>query len=161
MFRLLLVVLLMNSCKSRDAQPELRDPIFADLVKQLETQERKVESLKKDLSVAKSDLSLADPQNGEATVRRQTVFDMSTKLDLEGQKARFLEIQVESRREFARKSYNKAFDKGEEWPQSEEYHLYQVNQKLLTAPRSYDETHRARLQGRAPASSGTGSKPKH
>ncbi len=148
---ILALALTLVGCKKRDGTPETRDPIYGDLTRQLEEQTREVDSIKRDLETAKKDFEVADPQNGEVKVRRQAIFDLTMDLDKELQKQKYLELQIASRKEFARKSYDKAFDKDLEWPDPTEFRLYKSNQRLVRAPKSYDETHKKRLEERKPA----------
>jgi hypothetical protein len=156
---LILVFLIFSSgCKRLDPNPELKDPIFGDLVRNLEDQTREKESVSKELETARKDLEAADIQNGESKVRRQAVFDLQQKLDQVKQKYRFAELEVARRTEFARKSYQKAFDKGQEWPDPAEYQSFLANKRLVSAPKSYDETHKMRLEenkSRKPAATTT------
>lgn len=122
------------------------------MVRKMEDSQRKVEDAKRELEEAKKNLENAGIQNGEIKVQRLSVFDKMQQLDKAMQTARYLELQAESRKEYDRKSYKKAFDAGKEWPDPEDFRLYKVHQKLVNIPKSYDETHHNRLQERKPAS---------
>lgn len=148
-----LLSLFILGCKREDPQPELSDPIFVDLVHQHESAEREVANLAKDLESSQKELVTADKQNGEIKIQRSKMFDFQEKLDKARQYSKFLHLEVERRRAFARKSYSKAFEKDEVWPDPAELRMYQANKRLVEAPKSYDETHRQRLQDRKPANS--------
>jgi hypothetical protein len=118
----------------------------------MEDSQRKVVEATRELDEVKKDFETAGIQNGEIKVLRQAVFDKTQQLDKVTQTARYLELQAESRKLFARKAYKKAFDADKEWPDPEEYRLYKVHQRLVNIPKSYDETHQNRLKERKPAS---------
>lgn len=147
----LLTFLLLLGCKREDSTPELSDPIFSDIVRKMEDSKRKVDEARRELDEVKKDLTNAGIQNGEIKVMRQALFDKMQDLDKALQDARYLELQAESRKQFARKSYKKAFDADKEWPDPEEFRLYKIHLKLVGIPKSYDETHANRLKERKPA----------
>lgn len=126
----------------------------------MEEAQRKQESIKRELEEAKKDLETAGIQNGEIKVRRQAVFDKIQELDAAAQKTKYLELQAETRKMFARREYKKAFLANKEWPDPEEFRLYKIHQKLVSIPKSYDETHLNRIESRKPASKENEKKPK-
>jgi hypothetical protein len=148
----LLVFVFLTACKRQSSTPELQDPIYADLVRKTEASQRAVEEAKRELEEVKKDFQNAGIQNGEIKVLRQAVFDKTQQLDNAAQSARLLAMQTESRKNFARNAYKKAFDADKEWPDPEEFRLYKIHQKLVDIPKSYDETHQNRLKERKPAS---------
>jgi hypothetical protein len=145
-------LLLLMACKRHDPNPEMKDPIYGDLIKQAENANRQWESAKRDLEEAQKALTTADVQNGEIKARRNSVFEYERILDKATQHTKFCELEVERRKDYDRKSYEEAFQKDKEWPNPEEFQEYQANQRLVNIPENYDETHKKRLQERAPAS---------
>ena len=149
---IVLFFLILVSCKVHDSSPELKDPIYSDILRQGEEVGRDIADLQKQLEEAKKGFESAGLQNGEIKMRRNSIFEITAKIDLAQQKSRYLEFKAERRKAFARRSYEKTFEKDEPWPDPKELRVYQVNKKLMATPRSYDQTHRERLEARAPAS---------
>ena len=146
-----LISVLLLGCDREESNPELRDPIFGDMVRKTEESRRKVEQAKRELEDLRKDLLEAGVQNGEIKVRRSAVFDKTQELDKLEQNLKYLEMQVDSRKKYARKSYKAAFNAKKDWPDPEEFRLYKIHLKLVEIPKSYDETHHNRLMERKPA----------
>ncbi|MGE3973106.1 MAG: hypothetical protein AB7F59_01120 [Bdellovibrionales bacterium] len=141
----------ISACKRPIAEPETIDPIYRALKSDLDVFKKEEDNAANDVKAAKKEIALAAPQTGEYKVRLAQFFDAEKKLAELKQKRRFLEIHLQTRKGFARKSYEKAFEKDIPWPDPEEYRLYQANRKLANDPRSWDERLRIYFQSRAPA----------
>jgi len=139
LFILTTMFLFLASCKSREAHPEFIDPIYQDILKQLETARKETDTTSKELAAAQKEMSLAQPQTGEAKVRKQQIDDAVYKLEKARQKEKYLEIHLESRKQADQKSYNVAFEKDLPWPDPEEYRMYMAHERLENSPRSWDE----------------------
>ncbi len=145
------ILLCLTGCKRQDPQPELKDPIYSDIFRQTQDANKELESSRKELEGAKKEWEMADPQTGESRVKRATYFDIQNRLNKMAQETRFLELTLQRRKDFVRAAYLKAFEKDQEWPDPNELKYYKANKSLVSAPRSYDETHKMRVQQRAPA----------
>jgi hypothetical protein len=138
-FALFAILFVLTGCKSEMSNPESMDPIFADLNKQLGSAMGKIESAKKDLEKAEKSIAKAEPRTidirnarSDAAVARATIRKFE-------QEVHYLKIRVDRRQAEDRLSYHLAFIEGKEWPDKDEYSLYQANRRLATSSRHWGE----------------------
>ncbi|MBX3020473.1 MAG: hypothetical protein KF799_02250 [Bdellovibrionales bacterium] len=124
-------------CSKEDPIPEVRDPIYKDLEARFNAHTKKVEELDKAVEDLKKDLAKTDPNTLEKKdVQRDIAKNRAQRAEAD-QWARYYRIRTERRKFEARQDYKKAFAKGEEWPNPREYSDYQVNRRLVEAPRNW------------------------
>lgn len=134
---MLAMLLLLIGCKKEDPNPELLDPIYKDLdgragaaQKSLDDELKKQADLK--ISLEKAEPNSIDLKNATRDLEK------SQHLSLEfDQRARFYKIRAKRRLLVDRITYKAAFAKGETWPDPREYSDYQVNTRLMEAPRNW------------------------
>jgi hypothetical protein len=136
---LLIIVFSVVGCKKEDPNPELRDPIYKDLVKRHKTSKSKLDSARKAVEQAKKDLEAARVNSIESTVARRALKKAKDAVEKLIQQEKYLKIRVERRLAEDRRNYRLAFKKGERWPNPEEYKLYQANQKLNNASLNWNK----------------------
>ncbi len=125
-------------CNRPHPSPEDLDPIFLDLTRRAQEAKRlyKEELAKRDsalLAIQRSEVNSLDIQ-----VARKDWISSNQKLPLLEQKAQFLSLQAERRKVTSRLAYRLAYEKGEEWPNPEEYQAYKTHRRLREAPRTWD-----------------------
>jgi len=141
-FRLVCLFILFVSiqgCRQEDANPELSDPIYLDLVKELNTLKSTKEDIEKKIIAAEKELSKSAPRtidrkNAENELKRQL-----TQLGVIDQQHEYYKIRTERRRVEGRRSYRIAFEKKEEWPDPKEFDAYKTNKKLYYASKNWNE----------------------
>ncbi len=139
LFCLLILVTVVTSCKFRDKNPELVDPIYLDIVKELRENIQKQGDFEKKVEKAKKEFDLSEPRSLE---RKNSANDLTKaryeqKILLE--KIEYLTIREKERKFHSYKAYNSAFDKGESWPPKGEYDAYLQNKKLNAASRNWSD----------------------
>jgi hypothetical protein len=67
------------------------------------------------------------------------MFELEKLLSASLQRLDFLKIHLNSRKIYARKSYLKAFNAGEEWPNPQEFKDYKIHNKLQSATRDWGQ----------------------
>lgn len=153
---LFLVILLFVACDKPNPEPEKMDPIYNDIQSELNIVIGQVTTAEKDIQDKQKDLDNVEPQTGQikfAKQRLETAIATRAKLQ---QKQRYLEIRLQSRKDWARESYMKAFNKKEPWPNPKEYEEYQIQKAQETAPRQWNVKQRIEEAKLAPKST-----PKH
>lgn len=127
------LVFLVVGCKKEDPNPELRDPIYLDLVKDLKAYGSELEAAKKSVETERKGLKEALTNSVEATVAKRGLKKALAAVKKLEQKVKYYEIRSERRLVEGRRSYKLAFRKGERWPDPEEYVHYKANQRLRSA----------------------------
>lgn len=125
-------------CKSKLENPELVDPIYKDLSQQVETIQREIEAEAKAMDKAKKEMEAAAPRSREKVVARRDFMKFKERVERLTQNLRYYEIRRDRRKAEDQKSYAIAFEKGEPWPNMEEYEQYLAVKRLREAPQIWD-----------------------
>ncbi|MEN0057832.1 MAG: hypothetical protein AAGB31_03280 [Bdellovibrio sp.] len=138
------------ACEKPDPNPELRDPIYADLNSTLGAVSQEIEGEKKNLSDNEKALQEVIPQTGQIKYAQKRVQESKEKITRLEQEKAYLELKIENRRKSTKKSYAKAFANQEAWPDPQEWASYQAEKRLRSAKRTWDiknRMHEAQIGG--------------
>ena len=154
-----MISLFLVSCNKPDPNPELKDPIYADLNALLGSAKQAVESEKKALEEHTQALKDVIPQTGQIKYAQKRFYESEAKITRLEQEAKYLELKIAARKKLAVKSYQAAFAKEETWPDPQEWNSYQAEKNLRSAKKSWDskariEEYNAGNTKKAPASGG-------
>jgi hypothetical protein len=136
---LFVLTILCNGCKSRDPNPELKDLVYQDLMREAasaaslaETSQKKIETIHKDLlKVAPRSLEL---KNLHADLRKQQ--DLVKKFT---ELSEYYTIRAKIRLIEGKKRYNRRFKEELPWPDEKEYSYYKLNKDLNRASRNWND----------------------
>lgn len=137
-FSLIIVALLLSSCSKPDPNPELKDPIFADLQATLDTTAKSLETERKNLEGHEKELREAVPQTGQIKFAQKRVNETKERITRLGQEMQYLEMKIEARKRLAKKSYAESFKNGQPWPDPKEWESYSAEKRLRNAKRNWD-----------------------
>lgn len=137
-FRLLICLLTVAAfvgCRSEDPNPEIRDPIYQALVKELAEAEKALEEVKKAKESATKKVEKAPAQTMDLKDAEKEYWKAEKQLDGLITAVSYLKIRTERRRIESRLMYRKAFKEGKEseWPDPGEYQGYLTNKRLREA----------------------------
>lgn len=119
------------SCKNIDPNPEKTDPIFSDLVQELDLFKKQEESAIKELNKARNELSKITPQTGKLQSARDKVSSMENSLDSIKQRRKYFEIKLEQRKITVAERYQESRKPGgRPWPDEDEIKDYRIRMKL-------------------------------
>lgn len=144
---ILLLSLSLFACSKPDPNPELKDPIYNDYNSQLGTVSAALESEKKNLEGFNEELAEVVPQTGQIKYAQKRVREAKDKITRLEQEKQYLELKIEARKRESKSSYAKAYKKGENWPDPQEWASYQTEQRLRNAKKSWDVKERMRDAG--------------
>lgn len=139
-YKLLLSALMVFSllgCKKEDPNPELRDPIYQDLVKSLKSHEGSLKSAEKSLETSLKELNTTVANTVERTVAKRAVKKAKKGIKVIEQQVKYFKIRSERRLAEGRAAYRSAFRSGKRWPDESEYKAYLANKKLISASRNW------------------------
>ncbi|MEK6556258.1 MAG: hypothetical protein AABZ31_13510 [Bdellovibrionota bacterium] len=131
------VFILLSGCKSEDPTPELRDPIYNDLVKQQRDAE---DGLKKSIeAVAKLEKEYAEqaPRTIDRKTTQKELFKEQEKVHRLTQEAEYYRIAALKRKAEATIGYKTAFAEDKTWPDPKEYESYKLNKKMRETSRNW------------------------
>lgn len=126
-------------CKSKNPNPELIDPIYLDLQKEERRHSQLVKELEKQIETSNKELASSEPRSIDLKIKAKEISGLKDRLIRLKQGEEYFRIRAELRRVEARKAYTIAFEKGEEWPNPEEFKAYEVNKRLRTVPLNWSE----------------------
>ena len=129
---------LLTACRQPDANPELRDPIYADMFNKPDAYATKAKEQKEKIADLKKDLSKMEPRDPARKRTQKEIYDLERGLVAIEQEAKYYEIRLEQRRKYARKAYMEAFNAGKDWPEPAEFEEYQKRKRLRETPRSWE-----------------------
>lgn len=135
-------VVFFASCEKTDPNPELKDPIYADLQAQLGATEKSLIETQKNMDEQRVSLEGAEPQTGKANVFKKRYFQAQSIADRLTQQIKYWKIRIEERKLFARRAYLEAIKEKKEWPDPKEYEIYLSEKKLRVAKLEWDSKQR-------------------
>lgn len=134
-----IILLIQAGCKQAIENPELADPIYSDLLSQMNAAKNTAASEEKsikDLKEQISNLKPRDPNRG-ALMREMAAHENA--LVQAHQQQTYFEIRSGQRKEYDQNAYQDAFDHDKPWPNPEEIDEYKKTKKLLTASRNWED----------------------
>lgn len=134
----IIIIFSFTACSKPDPNPELKDPIYADLQAQLGATTALLEAEKKKLEGFQKDLEGVIPQSGQIKYAQKRVFESQAAVNKFEQEKDYLTLKIEQRKKSAIISYRRAYAKKEPWPDPKEFESYQAEQKLRKAKREWD-----------------------
>lgn len=132
------VLITLAGCNRPDSNPELKDPIYSDINSSLGSVSQELESEKKSLAEHEQALKDVVPQTGQIKFAEKRVFEAKARITKLEQEKTYLELKLNARLKEARRSYLKAFEKKETWPNPDEWSQYQAEKNLRNAKRAWD-----------------------
>lgn len=137
-FAFLCLMLMIPACKSEDPEPEKKDPIYNDLLKE-ETNAKTAASIE----TKKIDELTKEYQKSEVrTIERKSVArDISTSqeaLRKYEQQIEYFRIALIKRKYEAQTSYKRAQAEDKPWPDSKEISAYLQEKKMLAVSRNWN-----------------------
>lgn len=129
--------LILLSCNKPDPNPELKDPIYTDLMASATALTQQLENEKKTLEENKKALLEVVPQSGQNKYAEKRVRDSNDRISRLEQEKQYLELKIEAHKKTARRSYLQAFKKGQEWPNPDDWNTYQMEKRLHSAKKSW------------------------
>lgn len=126
-------VLFFSGCAKENPNPELLDPIYQDLLKDIKSKEADVKEFEKKIDELKKTVAKADTRDSDYKVGKKELVNNIAKMNSVKQSVELLKIKSERRRVEGRKSYRLAFHQHMPWPNPNEYREYLANKKLKTA----------------------------
>ncbi len=139
-----ILLFLLASCNKPDPNPELKDPIYQDLLKRVKEMEGQIAEETKTLEEHKGALAKVVPQTGQNKYAQKRVFDSENKLEHLKQLKKYLEIATESRKAKDALDYTRSMNKGEPWPDPAEFKDYLDRRKGDAIPRAW--SYKARME---------------
>ncbi|WP_374076517.1 hypothetical protein [Bdellovibrio bacteriovorus] len=142
-----IILFALTACNKPDPNPELKDPIYSDLTASLAATTQALEGEKKTLEEHEQTLKDVVPQTGQIKYAQKRVDESKDRITRLEQEKQYLELKIEARKKSSKKSYLKAFKKGEPWPDPKEWDSYQIEKKLRNAKRTWDVNERLKETG--------------
>ncbi len=141
--RIVCLVILMSflvlGCRKEEPNPEIMDPVYLDLAKDLvaakvakEESEKALDGFRKTL--VKTQTRTIERRNAEENIQKEE--DKLTRLN---QAVEFFEIRTERRKVETRRAYKIAFAADQPWPDPKEASAYQLNKKMSQASKNWSD----------------------
>lgn len=140
------IILSLLGCKKPNANPELMDPIYTDLVAEKALAVKNLEDQKKQLLDLEKQYSEAKPQTGQLKPAQRKVEDARIRIHKFKQQVLYFEVKIANRKIETRKKYMTAFLNNQEWPDKKEIDEYMAIQKLRRAKINSDNKAREPAQ---------------
>lgn len=129
----------MPACKSEDPNPQLKDPIYNDLVKEYSNAQSMVEKEEKKLEGLEKELLKAAVRTIERRSAQKDIDNSHAALRKYQQQAEYYRIAVIKREVESRASYKRAFAAEKEWPDKKEFENYKQDLKMRAVSRNWSE----------------------
>ena len=139
---LIIIPFLLFGCNKPQPTPELRDPIYLDLVTKLQNTEKDLIEARGQLQEQVEAKKKVIPQTGQNKFADKRFFAAENRIALIEQQKKYFTILVEQRKMAARKSYLDAFYAKRPWPDSAEFEEYQSKNKAEAPARPWNQAER-------------------
>lgn len=150
---------LLLGCNKPDPNPELRDPIYLDIQKELADTQKAIEAEKANLAEHKKNLGLVVPQSGQIKYAQKRYYDSEAVINKLKQQLTYWQIHLETRKKVAREDYFSAYKLDKHWPDPKEYQEYLQIKRLEKIPKTWSVKNRMNeLNIHMPKKPGSGSK---
>ncbi|MFN3455041.1 MAG: hypothetical protein ACK41T_08790 [Pseudobdellovibrio sp.] len=117
----ILLALSATSCKKRDPNPELSDPVYKQLLADLGVATAEHSSNLSLIEKIKSDLSKSKPQTGQNKVFEKQLNEAQNNSLYTAQMVRLYEVKIEQRKLEVQKRYLESLlENGRKWPDQED-----------------------------------------
>ena len=144
----LIFTLVLVGCHQPNPHPEATDPIYSDLERSKKDLEGQLGQELKHLEEFEIALKAVKPQTGQIKYAQKRVYETREKVEKLKQLKAYYDLRLASRIESVKRSYAKAFEKNEPWPDPKEYEVYKSQKALEVAPRAWSV--RDRIEKAAP-----------
>lgn len=113
--------LILIGCSKRDPHPENKDPVYAQLQKDLGDAKATLAVVTDSVNSSKADLEKSVPQSGESTVFEKRVNEALNAQTYAAQQVRMYEVRVEERKLYVERRYLESLTpNGRKWPEEGE-----------------------------------------
>lgn len=136
---LIMVSLTIIGCRKEEPNPELIDPIYSDLSKDLAGAKAAKEEAEKAVEAAEKALMKAPTRTIERRNAEEDIQKTQDKLNKITQLVEYYEIRVERRKFEARRDYKIAFAAEKSWPDPREFEAYKTNKRLVQASKNWSD----------------------
>ncbi len=133
-------------CDKPNPNPESIDPIYSDLSKLHKDAQAQLEARKKDLEGFLVEEKAAQPQTGQVKYATKRVNETKAEINRLKQMVDYYAIKLDSRKEYAFKSYMAAFREKKPWPDPKEFEEYKVQRRLETSSRQWSQKQQIEAQ---------------
>jgi hypothetical protein len=123
----------LSGCSSHDPNPELKDPVYLDLISIVGNVSRDIASFETAITEETINRNKFEARSKDLALANKRLREAEEKLVRAKQALAYFEIKVERRRLEARLAYEKAFQRGESWPDPNEFRAYLANKDLKSA----------------------------
>jgi hypothetical protein len=143
---LFLFVGMALGCAKPEPSPELRDPIYNDIIATIATVNQQIEAERGQLAKNEQELEEAAPQTGKVKFALKWVSQSKAKIAFLEQEKKYFELKLESRKRAAKAAYLQAFRQKMKWPDPKEWDLYFAEKRLRQAKKNWDVKQRIKDQ---------------
>lgn len=126
----ILLLFFLTGCTQADPNPELSDPVYRDLKKELTLAEESLAFAKEELLARQEGLRNVVPQTGQIKTLQNKVFQAESEIARLNQQRLFFEISVEQRRLHVNTRYADSLRGGNPWPDKKELQDFEKAQKF-------------------------------
>ena len=132
-----LLMFLMVACSKEDPNPELKDPIYQDLLSEYKKHKKMLEDAEKALVKTEEELAKVDIRSIDRKIQSREYKKAVKGIVKLREQTEFYRIKSELRKVYGRKAYRIAYREKKEWPDPKEFEDYNINKKLRAAPRNW------------------------
>jgi hypothetical protein len=136
------ILTVLCGCHSPNPHPELGDPIYLDIERDLKASAGAVQSEEKNLEDLKKALKDIKPQTGQIKYAMKKIYDSEGRLVKLRQINTYLQLRLDTRAKEDGINYLRAFEKDIPWPDPNEYKTYMSYKNMQLAPRAWNPKER-------------------
>lgn len=137
-----ILALFLAACDSPEPNPELRDPIYSDLEKEVKAVEAQLSAALKELEGFQAELAAVVPQTGRIKYAQKRVNETNAKIEKLRQMSVYWKLRVQSRLLWDQEQSMKAFKEKKPWPPPDEYSDYKKQLAMERAPKTWNPKER-------------------
>ena len=135
----------LSGCDKPNPNPELLDPIYADLSKTAEEFKKQAETDKQGVEAARKEVEAAVPQSHQNEYAAKRLHEAQAKALRSEQIAKYYEVRAENRISSDRSEYSKAWAGKKPWPDPAEYQQFLISEKQAASKSAQWDVSKRRL----------------
>jgi hypothetical protein len=132
------LALVLTGCRKPIEHPELADPVYRDLRKEANKAYTAYKDREKNAVAAKKAFDQAPIRTGARLDAQDEYFQALAEQEKYAEKYRYFALKAELRQKYDVSAYPRYFQDQKPWPDQEQYEAYEVEKRLVNAPREWN-----------------------
>jgi hypothetical protein len=134
-----IIIFGLSGCKRPHPNPEILDPIYADLLAEVRAAENIIQSEEKEIEGLRTKIAALKPRDIMRASFGRELLSRERRVRSYSERRIYFETRAAQRKAHVQREYLLAFEKDEPWPNPADYQAYLATKKLQSVSRNWDD----------------------